>query len=251
MGELRNNRDGLAAERNYSGTQIGSAAVLIVLALLTFLILAHFAVGANGLTEFDLQLSDQLKDHARESPLSKSIFHWFTVCGNTETLAALSLAVAMFLTGLMLLKRRVHGLAAFWIIATTGVGLLNIELKSAFQRPRPDRETALVRAGGWSYPSGHAMGSFVVYGMLAYVIVLSVRRPLARNAMVFALAILVLGIGFSRIYLGAHWPSDVLGGFMAGTVWLSCCIAGSEYLRRQPQRALAPVVEAAETAGVS
>src|SRR5262245_26775898 len=129
--------------RSRSAMSVVAVAVLVLAALLTFLTLAHFVVGTNGLTALDLQLSDQLKDHARESPASKSIFHFLTICGNAETLAALSLAVALFLTGLMLLKRRVHGLAAFWIIATTGVGLLNVELKSAFKRQRPDQETAI------------------------------------------------------------------------------------------------------------
>src|SRR5262245_20870392 len=110
MGETQSNGDGSSAGRNYHAM---SLAVMVVLALLSFLVLAHFAVGANGLTELDLQVSNELKDHARASPLSTSIFDWLTFCGNTETLAALSVAVAIVLTGLMLCKRCRHGMAAF------------------------------------------------------------------------------------------------------------------------------------------
>jgi undecaprenyl-diphosphatase len=217
------------------------------MALFTFMVLGHFAVGQNGMTNLDLQISDQLRGYARESAASERLFFWITTCGNTDTLALLSLVVAVTLTCQMLWRRRYESLAAFWIIATAGGGLLNLELKNAFGRARPFNAPA----AGWSFPSGHSMGSFVVYGMLAYVIVLSIRRPRLRNTLVFALALLVLAIGFSRVYLGAHWPSDVIGGFMAGTVWLTLCVSGNEFTRRRPKPATAPAIGEAPDAATT
>jgi undecaprenyl-diphosphatase len=252
MGETQNNSEQVLAHscsNDYVRRRRLLVAIMMLLALLAFLVLAHFAVGQNGLTALDLQVSDQLRGNARESPHSKQVFHWITTCGNTDTLAILSLCVALLLTAQMIWRRRYQSLAAFWIIATMGVGLLNAELKDAFARPRPGNAPP---QWGWSFPSGHSMGSFVVYGMLAYLIVLSVRQRAARNALVSALTLLVLAIGFSRVYLGAHWPSDVVGGFLAGTVWLTLCISGCEFTRRRPQRALTPVgLEASEAAPVA
>jgi undecaprenyl-diphosphatase len=236
-------------EPRKSGLGVLGPAVTVLLALLTFIVLAHFAVGANGLTDLDLQLSNELRGHASESPTAKQMFHWITTCGNTATLALLSLVVALLLSLQMLWRRRYQSLVAFWIIATLGVGMLNIELKNAFARPRPPGAPP---EWGWSFPSGHSMGSFVVYGMLAYLIVLSVRRPLARNTAVAGLALLILAIGFSRVYLGAHFPSDVVGGFLAGTVWLTLCVGASEFTRRRPERMLAPAsVEPSESASLA
>jgi undecaprenyl-diphosphatase len=247
MGETRNNGEQVLADSCQHADARRRrlfAALLLLMALFTFMVLGHFAVGQNGLTNLDLQISDELRGHARESAASERLFYWITTCGNTDTLALLSLVVAAMLTGQMLWRRRYESLAAFWIIATAGVGLLNIELKSAFARARPTGAPV----SGWSFPSGHSMGSFVVYGMLAYVIVLSVRRPRPRNALICTLALLVLAIGFSRVYLGAHWPSDVLGGFMAGTVWLTLCVCGNEFTRRPKRATAAPIAEAPDAA---
>jgi undecaprenyl-diphosphatase len=247
MGETRNNEEQVLAD-SCAGDSARRrrlfAAILVLMALFTFMVLGHFAVGQNGMTNLDLQISDQLRGYARESATSERLFFWITTCGNTDTLALLSLVVAVILTGQMLWRRRYESLAAFWIIATAGVGLLNLELKNAFGRARPFNAPA----AGWSFPSGHSMGSFVVYGMLAYVIVLSIRRPRLRNALVFTLALLVLAIGFSRVYLGAHWPSDVIGGFMAGTVWLTLCVCGNEFARRRKMASAAPIAEAPDAA---
>ena len=75
----------------------------------------------------------------------------------------------------------------------------------------------------WSYPSGHAMTSLICYGMLAWV--LGSAFPRARRILTVLLALWVAAIGFSRVYLGVHWPTDVLAGYLAGGFWLCVCIA--------------------------
>jgi undecaprenyl-diphosphatase len=114
-----------------------------------------------------------------------------------------------------------------WLAAVAGSAVLNHLLKVLFARPRPHFEHPLLVETSYSFPSGHAMESFVVYGMLAYFAVLALRSWESRGA-----ALLVVLIGFSRMYLGVHYLSDVLAGYAAGGVWLSALITGTETIRR-------------------
>jgi len=101
---------------------------------------------------------------------------------------------------------------------------------------RPSNATATAYIlHSYSFPSGHAMGSLVGYGMLAYLLVISwADRWQVRVAIVSIAALLILAIGVSRLYLGVHYFSDVVGGYAAGVLWLSAYITGLEIARRQP-----------------
>jgi undecaprenyl-diphosphatase len=111
--------------------------------------------------------------------------------------------------------------------------VLNQLLKEVFARPRPYFEHPLALETSYSFPSGHATMSLICYGMLAYFAVLALRTWRAKTAVVFGAAFLVLLIGFSRIYLGVHYFSDVIGGFASAGAWLSVLITGSETIRRR------------------
>ncbi len=93
-----------------------------------------------------------------------------------------------------------------WVAALVGTGLLNGNLKGFFRRLRPRLPEPWVTEPGWSLPSGHAMGSFVAYGFLAYLLTRITPAHFPRRKATALLAILVLLIGFSRIYLGVHSP---------------------------------------------
>ena len=110
------------------------------------------------------------------------------------------------------------------LICLSGAGVLNYLLKSLFERSRPDI-LQLVAASGYSFPSGHAMGSLCFYGMLAYLASRNIPHWHWRFTLFASATILVIAIGISRIYLGVHYPSDVLGGYTAGATWLSFCIS--------------------------
>ncbi len=123
----------------------------------------------------------------------------------------------------------------FWdtvLVPVTMLGgtILNDVLKYFFQRERPSLPH-LVEATGFSFPSGHAMMSFVFYGMLTYLIWLNFPGRWIRFTTVSIAVVLVLLIGLSRIYLGVHYPSDVLAGFAAGSFWLVACILGLKSIR--------------------
>jgi len=119
-----------------------------------------------------------------------------------------------------------------WLATVAGSALLNWLLKDFFQRPRPHFAHPLLVETSYSFPSGHAMESFVAYGMLAYFAVLALRTWEARVGVVCGAALLVVLIGFSRMYLGVHYFSDVIAGYAAGGVWLSALITGAETIRR-------------------
>ncbi|HEX6922907.1 MAG TPA: phosphatase PAP2 family protein, partial [Bacillales bacterium] len=94
-----------------------------------------------------------------------------------------------------------------------------------FQRQRPEIHR-LIEVTGYSFPSGHAMGSFVFYGMLGYFFILFLKSEYLKAGSTLLMAGLIFMIGFSRVYLGVHYPSDVLAGFAAGGAWLTICIIG-------------------------
>lgn len=131
------------------------------------------------------------------------------------------IVVAVFAT-LAVYRRwlEVKGLA----LSFAGGAVLNYVLKNLFERARPDA-FYLVAAEGYSFPSGHAMVSLCFYGMLAFLLVRIVPSWRWRYFFVIATVLLIMAIGISRIYLGVHYPSDVLAGYTGGTMWLMFCIS--------------------------
>ncbi len=219
---------------------LGILLALAGVSLFSVLACAVDGVALAGLTQYDVPISESLRDHAGQTPWLTGFLHFLTDLGDTPVLAALSLMVLAILTTALFVHRQPNGLIFFWVIGTAGAAF-NIGLKSCFQRVRP--QGGIVHLTSWSFPSGHSMGSLVVYGMLAYVLVLTIRDRWARRAIVVLLLMLVGAIGFSRVYLGAHWPTDVLAGYAAGTAWLAGCITASEAFRRRgmPEPVVLPV----------
>ena len=101
-----------------------------------------------------------------------------------------------------------------------GAQLLTWLLKATFERPRPSFGDPVATAGWFSFPSGHALSSIALYGALAYLLAGAVRSRRARAAGFAGVALLVAAIGFSRLYLGVHYLTDVLAGYSAGLAWL-------------------------------
>ncbi len=110
------------------------------------------------------------------------------------------------------------------LICLGGASTLNWLLKHLFERARPEF-FKVVSAAGYSFPSGHAMVSLCFYGMVAYLVCRRIRRLPAQIAVYGFAAALVSIIGLSRVYLGVHYPSDVLGGYFAGGTWLAFCVS--------------------------
>jgi membrane-associated phospholipid phosphatase len=179
----------------------------------------------DPIVRFDRVVDDYL--HAHATPPLTTFFLIVTALGSIEAMVLLGVIVAAILAW----GRRWVFLGS-WLAAVAGSAVLNHLLKVLFARPRPHFEHPLLVETSYSFPSGHAMESFVVYGMLAYFAVLALRSWESRVAAVFGAALLVVLIGFSRMYLGVHYLSDVLAGYAAGGVWLSALITGTETIRR-------------------
>lgn len=105
-----------------------------------------------------------------------------------------------------------------------GAGVLNMILKGLFERARPDILPVVVETG-FSFPSGHAMGALCFYGLTAFFIGLRLKKKRRKYALYLIAALWIACIGVSRIYLGAHYPSDILAGYAAGSAWLFFCIS--------------------------
>jgi membrane-associated phospholipid phosphatase len=141
-----------------------------------------------------------------------------TFLGGVQWISILTaIAVILFLV----FKKYSLGLYVLFTVALGGG--FNWLLKEYFKRQRPAIE-ALVEQGGYSFPSGHSMGSFIFYGALAFAVFRLYDHTWSKVLGAAVLLLLVFLIGISRIYLGVHYPSDILGGFSAGGVWLAFSI---------------------------
>ncbi|WP_342746009.1 phosphatase PAP2 family protein [Brunnivagina elsteri] len=99
-------------------------------------------------------------------------------------------------------------------------------LKELFTRTRPSLWKHIIDVGHYSFPSGHAMISLVIYGFISYV--LAKEYPQYKKQIYAATTLLILTIGFSRLYLGVHWATDVIAGYAAGLLWLIVCTRNLE-----------------------
>jgi membrane-associated phospholipid phosphatase len=154
-------------------------------------------------------------------------------------LSAVMTALALLLAATMY-RANWRALAVGWLLVLGGGKLVEHLLKHLFQRARPMGAPL----DSYSYPSGHAMGAMIGYGILAYYILLRVRRPAARITITALAGLLILAVGASRIILGVHFATDVVGGYAAGATWLVLSIASLEAERDGRRLSGAP-----ETAG--
>jgi undecaprenyl-diphosphatase len=195
----------------------------------------------NFIIKVDQEVNEGLHKANQESPESVRVFNRITDFGSGDWIKSMATIVAIGLViipcSLVIFRGRpirvpVWGsiLALAWILVLLVGEMLNLELKNYIGRARPPYHEA-AHAFGYSFPSGHSMGAFIAYGMLAYLLTLALPPRRIRQAVLAVLGFIVLLVGFSRIYLGAHWLSDVIGGFAAGACWLGFCIAAIEMIR--------------------
>lgn len=140
--------------------------------------------------------------------------------------------IVLIVSGFLFLSNR-HGAAALVLGSSIGGSLLNIALKSLFDRPRPDVVVHLVGVSSASFPSGHAMASATIYLTLG---VLLARVQPDRRLKIYAgvvAATLTVIVGLSRVYLGVHWPTDVLAGWCIGAAWAMLCWLVAAWLQRR------------------
>ena len=198
--------------------------VLVTGGVLIFIEIAEGIAVNSRLSIVDATITNSIKTNISVAPLQ--IFSVVTHFGDRPVLFTIGALVTV-----LLWHAHRRSLAIAWVIALAGNAVLNPVLKQFFERLRPLNEHGVANALGWSFPSGHASGAMVTYGMLAYVAVRML--PLMwRLPVLLGLISLVLTVGFSRIFLQVHFMSDVAAGFASGLAWLTLCILTIELIER-------------------
>jgi len=187
-----------------------------------------FAKAPSEVSEGDTLAVDRLILMALRSPRNQSVPigpHWLseamidvTALGSVTVLTIITILAAGYL-----LADRKPAIAAFTTAAVGTGALLGTVLKAIYERARPDVVEHLAGTHSASFPSGHAMNSAVVYLTLAVLIARSAQSRSVRRYLISVAIALTLAVGFSRVYLGVHWPTDVVAGWGVGGIWAICC----------------------------
>jgi undecaprenyl-diphosphatase len=214
----------------------GQEAVVLLAALAIVLALLAFSKTAGEMMEGDLREFDDGVLRMMRSADDPSVPigpAWLvqvaidmTALGGTGVLATILLIVV----GYLALEGRYDAIALI-VVATTGGGLLSELLKWWFARKRPEIVPHLVNVGSASFPSGHSLLAVVTYLTLGAVLARFVRRRRSRTYCIVVSLLLALLIGLSRVYLGVHYPTDVLAGWSAGLAWALPCWLVARYLQ--------------------
>lgn len=207
-----------------SAYAIAGAIAVIVLVVL-FLLIGHAIPTHDALTRGDAAVNAWIESHNTEP--GETIFTWVSYIG------APVLAVTV-LIALIALARQRDWLRAWAVALVTGGGLLlSTILKLIFHRARPLTAAEFMTHPSYSFPSGHAMNSMITYGFLALLLLDRVHASGKRVAIVLAAVIVIGAIGFSRVYLGVHFVTDVVGGWLAGAAWLIVAIGGYRFAQQR------------------
>lgn len=206
--------------RNYIIEKFGTPKRLFLLGsimTLPFLFLVWMSFYDWGfIGVLDEMIGSEIREE-RET-LRNTFFIFITRLGNPIVIGILTVVVAWFV-GIHRNNKKI----ALWYVITVvfGAGVMNQVIKFFFQRERPDNVEHLITQGGYSFPSGHAMGSVIVYGALLFLIIRTYSNWKVILPVTLVIVPLIGLIGYSRIYLGVHYPSDVIGGYSLGLAILS------------------------------
>jgi membrane-associated phospholipid phosphatase len=211
------------------GLGLFAALAMIGLLLWGFAVLADEFSEKGRLAQLDVAVLSWLQLHGSES--GERVFEFVSWLG-APVLFAVDIAVAAWLA-----IHRSWRSFALWVVAIAGGAVLDEVLKLSFQRARPSVASEFIHGGSWSFPSGHAMNSLVGYSMLAFLLREHVTNARVRVLIALAAALLIVAIGFSRLYLGVHYLSDVTAGYFAGGAWVLACVTAERYARTRSSRA--------------
>lgn len=205
----------------------GLIALVVLLTSLTgvFLVLWRMLEGFSAIDTTILQLV-----HAEHTPARRLFMLTFTYLGSV---IGLTIQAGLLLAALA--WRRPHGWkfeAATVLMATAGGGLLNVFLKTTFARLRPDLFPGEFVLHSFSFPSGHAMGSTCLYGVMLWVGLRHLDSWLGRALLAIDALLIVALVCLSRVYFAVHYPTDVVGGVLIGIAWVSFSIVSVALLLR-------------------
>ena len=192
----------------------------------TFMALAWNVASRTPLVELDAAVAEWLRPRR-----TVSMTHAMLVWTHVHSIAGMTVLTFAFAAVLARLRQ------FYWlltlVLSVGGGMLLNVALKYAYERTRPSLEEALVTLHTFSFPSGHTAAATTFYGVLAAYLVSRTARHRTRTAIVLAAVAAVALVAFSRVYLGAHFMSDVLAATCSSTAWLALCLSGVHALVRR------------------
>jgi len=198
------------------GLRLTIYVILFAAAIWAFAGLLEEVLDNATLVEWDIRLNAWAYGHSTTAGLQ--FFHLVTLVGSPGVWVITSLF------GLWLLWRHEHFLFWAWIASNVGGGVLQLVLKGTIHRNRPQYAAAYLHGQSYSFPSGHTMSATICWSLMVVCAGLSLgwRGRKRLRLYVVSTAVIVL-IGFSRLYLGVHYPSDVLGGLIIGSAWVVLC----------------------------
>ena len=208
--------------------------VLFLASLLAFAYLIRRVIVLQN-TGFDQKVFSFLNQYVSET--NNQVMLFFTFFGTHNFLIPANLTLIAFY---IFIKKHKWYSIKIPAIALSSLGLM-FGLKYLFGRPRPD-VPLVFHANGLSFPSGHALFSITFYGLLAYIIYKNIQHKPLRWLLIVLLAVLMLIIGFSRVYLRVHYATDVIAGFCVGFMWLSFAIWMLNRIERYSRRNIDPAV---------
>ena len=215
-------RAGIDAQSFYTtvGIFLVVGAIIAIAATVAFASLAEHVL-AGGTQAFDVAILEWL--HGHQSKTLTAVMVEMTYLGTGTVVIVVVGVAALFLWH----TEHKHS-ARLLLAATIGNILLNGALKLVYHRPRPSVFAWQTTAVSSSFPSGHAMSATVVYGTVAYLLMRLQKHYWAKMLTLAGAILLILLICLTRLYLGVHYPSDVLGGIIVGLAWASFCMATLE-----------------------
>lgn len=204
---------------DHLGLQLTLGLLLTVAAAWVFAALAEDVETADRITVLDLQLANWLHAHATPA-LTHAMLAVSTLHG-VVSISIMTVVLAAFLN-----YRRERGWLLALVLAVPGGMLLNTVLKDVFKRARPHFVDPIVTLSTYSFPSGHAAGSALFYGLLAAFLIAHTHSNARRAAIAILALLLVVLVAASRMYLGAHYFSDVVAAIFESVAWLALCVTG-------------------------
>jgi undecaprenyl-diphosphatase len=214
------------APESWLGLRLTFGALALVAGVWLFGAIAEDVVRNDPLTVMDRQVALWLHSHGTPQRTGWMLEATFLA---SPGVVGLSTAVA----ALILLRRRWwYRLLALALVVPGGLAL-NLLLKSAFERQRPQFDDPIVKLTDFSFPSGHTMMATLFYGMLIVLAAVHLKNRGWRVFTITGLCLIIFLVGFSRMYLGAHYFSDVLGAMTMGVAWLALCVTTVDTMRRR------------------
>ncbi|MEH7382083.1 phosphatase PAP2 family protein [Bacillus sp. JJ1533] len=200
--------------------------VAFVLFLFSFIVfgLLAYVVHGHDILRFDSRVITFVQ--GLESVWLTFLMKFLSFIGSVPVIIVLSIVILFFLYNV--LKHRYELVLFIGVMVSSPI--LNYLLKGFFVRERPDFHR-LVEISGYSFPSGHAMNAFTFYGIFTFLLWRHIRVGWRRAALVLFSAIMIVGIGMSRIYLGVHYPTDIIGGYFASATWIGFSIWSFQWFK--------------------